>query len=104
MSSNPMRQAAALDAMVNKERASALALTGERLERELLEVRRLRGLLAELAGSELERALRMLADSEQQVCRQLWNLIVQREALGIMRHDEVYEQYRIPRSVVPRPV
>jgi hypothetical protein len=99
-----MRQAAALEAMVNQERAGALALTGERLERELAEMRRLQGLLGELTGRELSRAHRLLADSEQELCRQLWNLIVQREALGLTHHDDVYEQYGIPRSVVPRPL
>ena len=101
--SDVMRQARALEAMVNQERAHALSLTGERLERELAELRRLEASLAGLAGRELARTQKLFDDCRLQAGKQLWQLMVQREALGLSRHDDVYETYRVPRWVVPRP-
>lgn len=85
---------AAWDAELNKERAGALGMTARRLE-DLL------ALCAELAR-QLERAtdadVRALllsdyrsawAESEQQ----RWNLCVQREAIGLYRHDDVDRHY-----------
>ena len=103
MSDDPMRQSRALEAMINQERAHALGLTGSLLEKELREMDRLAAELA-LADAATERKLRrMHDDARHEAARQLWNLIVQREALGLTRHDDLYEQYRVPRSLVPSP-
>jgi hypothetical protein len=103
MSKDLFRQAGALTALVNQERAGAMGLTGQRLERELAEAQRLRRAFTEADLAARPRLARLLEDAEAEVARQLWRLMVQREAMGLTRHDEVYETYRIPRSVVPRP-
>lgn len=91
-----IRQANALAHMLNAERAHGLSLTASRLEAALAEWRR-----TEWDAS--ERGQRLTADARREAARQLWNLIVQREALGLSRHDDVYEQYAVPRSLVPSP-
>ena len=103
MSDDPMRQSRALEAMLNQERANALGLTGKRLEKELREMDRLAAELS-LADGTTEKKLRSLhEDARHEAARQLYNLIVQREALGLTRHDDLYEQYQVPRSLVPNP-
>lgn len=94
--SDAIRQAKALAHMLDKERAHGLSLTASRLEAALADMR-----AREADASPLGQKL--LADSRREAARQLWNLIVQREALGLSHHDDVYEQYAVPRSLVPTP-
>ena len=70
------------------ERASALARTFEALER----------VLAELAGAAGpgQRLREFLLEEARE---RLWFLIVQREAIGLTRHEVVYETLRIPVEV-----
>jgi hypothetical protein len=60
------------------------------------------------AGAQLEQALAAWRDAQakggdagelrKEAQKRLWYLIVQREALGLRRHRELYELYAIPRS------
>ena len=77
------------------EQASALGRIGRRLEAGLAELERLRAELAttgrqEPALSERYRAV------WRETRLQLWMLIVQREALGFRRNDELERVYRLP--------
>ena len=103
MADNSMRQARALEAMLNQERANAMGLTGASLERELREMNRLAAEFALADGATEKKLRRLHEDARHEAARQLWNLIVQREALGLSRHDDVYELYQVPRSLVPSP-
>ena len=61
------------------------------------------------AGHELERALDALhtatsanrAERERRVRERLFAFIVQREAMGLRRHDVVYEVYPVPMHLRP---
>src|SRR5574337_1190171 len=66
------------------ERAGALARAFEALERALLELEQGRG-----------RREHLLAEA----CERLWFLVVQREAMGLTRHQVVYEVLRISPEV-----
>jgi len=55
------------------------------------------------AGAALEHALATWRESPgpasvREAQKRLWYLVVQREAMGLRRHREVYEIYGIPRS------
>ena len=74
------------------ERGNALILTAARLEALIAELN-----VAGAEGSERHQQLRA------QAAHQLWRLIVQREALGLWNHDDVYDCYGVPRSLIPSP-
>jgi hypothetical protein len=81
---------------LNGERANALARATERLEAALHELT-----LAELAlqsgFTERRRSLRQEALAE--AGERLWYLVIQREALGLGRHEVVYEVLQVPAAV-----
>jgi hypothetical protein len=72
------------------ERASALARVTEALER----------VLAELARDGREAAVRQLLLDE--AAERLWFLVVQREAVGLTRHEVVYDTLKVPMEVLRR--
>ncbi len=84
----------AFEAQLRGEKASTLGRVGHRLE----------GLLDQLAQVEAELAgggdratlVARHAALRAQAKEQLWFLIVQREALGLFRHADVYRVYPIP--------
>lgn len=82
---------------IQGERASSLARVTERLEAALGE---LQAADAALRASPGDRALAALrADALAEAAERLWFLVIQREALGLTRHEVVDEVYRIPREV-----
>lgn len=95
----PRTRAEALDKTVEElqaERAKSMGRVGQRLEGYLFELKALVARFAETPSSEREplreqyRALRKEAETWR------WYLEVQREALGLYRHDELYAAYPIP--------
>ena len=55
------------------------------------------------AGAALERALAAWReapspDTVREAQKRLWYLVVQREAMGLLRHREVYELYAVPKT------
>ncbi len=92
---NPGTANLAFEAVIRGEKASALGRTGARLEA-LLEL--LERLEAEVAQGLGDRAA-LLAQHElvrEQAKEQLWFLVVQREAMGLNRHGDVYRVFQIP--------
>jgi hypothetical protein len=78
------------------ERASALARIAERLEQAL-------AALAEadraLAASPTEAARARRREALLLAGERLWFLVVQREALGLRRHDSALDAFRVPAEV-----
>lgn len=60
-----------------------------------LEARRARG---EAVGAELDRAIDAFNAARAMAQRRRWELMVHREALGILRHDVLSQFYPIPHS------
>ena len=78
------------------ERANALGRASDRLEAALAELARAEAALAASPG-EGRRLARQEALAE--AAELLWFLVIQREALGLSRHDVVYEVFRVPAVV-----
>jgi hypothetical protein len=72
----------AIEKDLKAERAASLGRAGAALEKALAEWR-------ESPGDPQLRA---------EAQRRLWYLVVQREAMGLNRHREVYDVYAVPRS------
>lgn len=92
-----------LEILVANERVGAMALTAQKLE---LSCKRLRELQADalMASGPQQKALAgQIATAKQEAGRALWNLIVQREAVGLISHDDVYELYQVPTGLLAKP-
>ncbi len=75
-----------VESELQKERAASLGRTGAQLEQSLEAWR-----TAQARGGDVG-ALRAEAQ------KRLWYLVVQREAVGLRNHRDVYELYGIPRA------
>ena len=78
-----------IDKEIVGERAGALARAVEALERALAE-------LASTAGPRQHRLREYLLE---EAAERLWFVVVQREAIGVMRHEVLYEVLQIPTEV-----
>ncbi len=84
------------------ERAAALKRIGRTLEESVAELRRAEDALL-CAPSERRDAARAHRDEvRRRTERNLWYLIVQREAVGFFRHDDLALTYDLPPGLVPR--
>jgi hypothetical protein len=83
------------------EKAAALARIAGTLESLLAELRRRREVLAPLRGDERRRAVEAWGALRDQAKLHRWYLVVQREALGLFRHDEVERHYPLPDPLPP---
>jgi len=89
------RTQATIERQLAEERAGVLSCATEALERALAELAR---------GAPDPRVRRYLLE---EAAERLWYLVVTREAVGLSRHDVVYEMLRVPaevrRRMGPRP-
>jgi hypothetical protein len=95
---------------IRKEKAEALGRTGERLEEALQELkilrREIRGLVwsslnsvpdtGEGIPAEIRERLLQYARLREQACQWRHCLVVQREAVGLWRHEDVERMYPVP--------
>lgn len=78
------------------ERASALARTAERLEAALAEyAAAAAACAADPTTAAVGRRRRALAQAGER----LWYYVIQREAVGLRRHDDALEHLEVPREV-----
>lgn len=70
---------------LQSERAATLARAARALEKAL----------AELASAPPERR----DDAFAEAAERLWCVVVQREAIGVLRHEPLFEAYRVPYEV-----
>jgi len=102
-----------VESEIRKEKAEALGRAGERLEQTLLEIEAFRREILGLADkrldpsvgdrdrltSELKETLAKHARLSEEARRLRHTLIIQREAVGLWRHEEVDRQYPMPRPL-----
>jgi hypothetical protein len=102
-----------LESEIRKEKAEALGRAGERLEQILLDIEALRQEILWLAEQRLKSSLedrdRLARDMKERMavharlCEEAkqsrLRLIIQREAVGLWRHEEVDRQYPVPRPL-----
>jgi len=84
---------AAIEKEIRSEKAGALARALEALEAALEALARFDA--APRAGPVAALRADLVADAGER----LWFLVIQREAMGLMRHDVVYEVVRVPVEV-----
>ena len=59
--------------------------------------------LEELKAYEPSQGPEKRLELRKKAARQLWYLVVQREAMGIRRHEDVYTIYDVPKDLQPNP-
>lgn len=92
-----------IEVEIQGEKAKALGRTARAFEQEL---DRLLTFEARLSGLSLRERAKLEPEHQAlrgRAARRLWFLIVHREAIGLRRHESLYDVYQIPRSLVPNP-
>jgi hypothetical protein len=90
------------EAELRSEMAAALARIAGTLEGLLAELQRRREDFDRLREDEQALAARTYDTVREQVRLYRWYLVVQREALGLFRHDDVERHYPLPEPLSPR--
>jgi hypothetical protein len=86
-----------MEAELNREKAGALGLTGRKLEALLGECAAVASRLASTpSGAERRALLKTYRETRRQAEQQRWYMCVQREAMGLRRHDDVDRVYPPP--------
>ena len=102
-----------VESEIRKEKAETLGRAGERLEQALLEIEEMRRDILCLAGKPLDPSIEdkdrprlemaeKLAEHTrlcEEAKRLRHTLIIQREAVGLWRHEDVDRQYPMPRPL-----
>ena len=81
---------------LNEERAAALHRISSTLESLIRQLHASRERVRQASGADREREIAAWRDLRARAARYRWYLEVQREALGIRRHDVLDEFYRLP--------
>jgi hypothetical protein len=89
----------AIEVEMRSEKASALRRVAQRVEALLVELTQTETVLRGTQGPERARLVARHAELRAEADKQRWYLIVQREAMGLTRHDDIYELYRVPKAV-----
>lgn len=81
---------------LNEERVAALRRISGTLESLIGQLHTSRERVRQISGSEREREFAALRDLRARALEHRWYLEVQREALGLLRHDRLDEFYKVP--------
>ena len=93
---DPMKDSLPIEVQLQAEKATALRRVGDTLEKLLAELDELQRELLWLRGVDRLRPVARHKELRAEAEHQRWCLIVQREAMGLFNHADVYELYRIP--------
>jgi hypothetical protein len=86
----------ALESELDKERAGALGRTGQQLELSLSKCQALLDRLRASAGRERRQLVGDYREARAEAEQWRWYLCIQREAMGLRRHDDVERLYPTP--------
>jgi Na+/phosphate symporter len=89
----------AIEVEIQSEKASALRRVASRLESLLVELVETEKAVRGLSGPSRERLVARHQELRAEAEKQRWYLIVQREAMGLRHHGDIYELYRLPGPV-----
>lgn len=81
---------------LNEERVAALRRISGTLESLIGQLQASRERLRHVSGADREREFATFRDLRERALKYRWYLEVQREALGIRRHDTLDEFYKVP--------
>jgi hypothetical protein len=88
-----------IEVELQREKASALRRVGHKLEQLIAELAQLEKEIASASGAERAKRLTRHAALLREAEDQRWKMIVQREAMGLSRHEEVDRHYPLPRPI-----
>lgn len=86
----------AVEVELQREKAGSLRRVAHQLEALIAELARLEAGFAALSGPEREARVAEHARVRREAARQRWNLIVQREAMGLTQHADVDRLWPLP--------
>ena len=86
----------AIEVEIRKEKASALRRVAEKLEAQLSELGAIAEKAARAKAEERERLVAAHRTLRAEAEKQRWYLVVQREAMGLSRHDDVDRLHPLP--------
>jgi hypothetical protein len=86
----------AIEVEIQSEKASALRRVASRLESLLGELEETEKVLRGSSGPARARLVARHRELRGEAEKQRWYLIVQREAMGLRQHGDIYEMYRLP--------
>ena len=89
----------AIEVEIQSEKASALRRVASRLESLLAELEQTEKILRGSSGPGRARCVARHRELRAEAEKQRWYLIVQREAMGLRHHGDIYEMYRLPAAV-----
>jgi hypothetical protein len=98
----PAEGLARTEAELRAEKAAALARIAGTLEGLLAELQRRGTEFGRLGSEERDRAAEAYDALREQARLYRWYLVVQREALGLFRHDDVDRHYPLPEPLSTR--
>jgi hypothetical protein len=88
-----------IEVELQREKASALRLAGERLEQLISQLVTVEREVASTVGAERARRVARHAALLREAEHQRWKMIVQREAMGLTRHEAVDRHYPLPPAI-----
>ena len=86
----------AVEVEIRAEKASAMRRVAHRVESLLAELSQIEVASLGTQGAERARHVARHEALRAEAEKQRWYLIVQREAMGLYRHDDIEELYRLP--------
>src|SRR3712207_6794158 len=89
----------AIEVELRAEKASAIRRIAQKLESLLAELKRLQVEAGSVAGPARAQREAAFEATRLHAEKQLWYLVVQREAIGLRNHEDVYQLYSIPKRL-----
>lgn len=89
----------AIEVEIQSEKASAMRRVATRLESLLVELEETHQVLLGSSGPARDRLVARHRELRGEAEKQRWYLIVQREAMGLRQHGDIFEMYRLPPAV-----
>lgn len=100
---NPLRKVLPVESELKDERANALKITTGALEDAVQFWREADEAITAKFDEARRRAIAERDRRRRDVERLLWNLVVQREALGLFHHEGLWVHFKLPRDLQPDP-
>jgi hypothetical protein len=99
MAKEPVGGSLAIEVEIRKEKVSALRRVGGKLEAVLSDLQTLESTFPAPSSRDRTRFVERHRFLRAEAEKYRWYLIVQREALGLTNHDDVFQQYPLPAPI-----